>query len=711
MADVTLVLKADNSQYVNKLKQAQTETQKLYDYTTQGAGKAVNVVERELTVLNKLQEFKRKAAKEDLQYYNQAIEGSKKRLQMYEEESKAVSKVEKSGNSLLGSVGKWALGFASVAGAVNLLKDAFLATEQGLRALNVVGTVTKQVLYDIVKGNLTSISTMAQGIALALAANKEAERIRIKQREDIVIIAKEQTRYNELYFAASDQTKTEAERLTILNQAMMQHEVLMRTKIENAEEELTGIRMALAAAEDKTKLLDAEAQKLAEIETLRGESFMSVKRLESQRTGLIKSMSDEEVRIHKEALEAKFKQQEEFNKLSLKLIADYDKSQIESLTGVDKLRAQRAFGLKQLEEFRGQMEALGALTKEQEDMFAALGANVQKAFLEGLTKENFAKPETKNIFSDYLDKLLKPGGLIKPKPVEGKDEFSIWSLLGINEDTEDGQKQIEALTEAKDTMISVIDEVYAKRVEDAQRRRELLDTQIDETQQELESELELYEAGYASNVAAKKKELAELKKQRELALKKEEEAIKKQRQFDTIQQVSSLITASANIFKSLTLNNPAGVPIAIALIAAMFAAFAATKSRAAQATKLAHGGSGTDTGMITGKSHATGGERFLSQVEVERGEAWGVLSIPASQKFGKVFHHMVSSFNKGQIPQITTGKISNNVMVENSGPNSRLDQVVREQRKLNARLTGDSVQEFGNMKVIRKGSTTRVISK
>jgi len=143
----------------------------------------------------------------------------------------------------------------------------------------------------------------------------------------------------------------------------------------------------------------------------------------------------------------------------------------------------------------------------------------------------------------------------------------------------------------------------------------------------------------------------------------------------------------------------------------MFAAFAATKARAAQATKLAAGGSGTDTGMITGRSHARGGERFLSQVEVERGEAWGVLSVPASQKFGKVFHHMVSSFNKGQIPQITTGKISNNVLVENSGPNSRLDQVVREQRKLNARLTGDSVQEFGNMKVIRKGSTTRLISR
>ena len=36
MADVRLVIKADNTDYVNKVKEAQKETQKLHDTATQG---------------------------------------------------------------------------------------------------------------------------------------------------------------------------------------------------------------------------------------------------------------------------------------------------------------------------------------------------------------------------------------------------------------------------------------------------------------------------------------------------------------------------------------------------------------------------------------------------------------------------------------------------------------------------------------------------
>jgi hypothetical protein len=72
---------------------------------------------------------------------------------------------------------------------------------------------------------------------------------------------------------------------------------------------------------------------------------------------------------------------------------------------------------------------------------------------------------------------------------------------------------------------------------------------------------------------------------------------------------------------------------------------------------------------------------------------------------------MVSSFNKGQIPAMPINKISSNVMVENSGPNSRLDKLITEQRKLNEKISGDSVQDIGNTRIIRKGATTRIINK
>jgi hypothetical protein len=112
--------------------------------------------------------------------------------------------------------------------------------------------------------------------------------------------------------------------------------------------------------------------------------------------------------------------------------------------------------------------------------------------------------------------------------------------------------------------------------------------------------------------------------------------------------------------------------------------------------------------MITGKRHSQGGERFLDHVEVESGEAWGILSRPASEKYGKVFHELVNSFNKDEMPQFAP--VSNNVRVENSGPNSRLDRVISEQRKLNESLMRQSViTQVGGKKVIKTGNKVRIV--
>ena len=48
-----------------------------------------------------------------------------------------------------------------------------------------------------------------------------------------------------------------------------------------------------------------------------------------------------------------------------------------------------------------------------------------------------------------------------------------------------------------DTVKGIIDDVFDKRVENAQRERELLDNQIQETQNALELEVALMQEGYA----------------------------------------------------------------------------------------------------------------------------------------------------------------------------------------------------------------------
>ena len=177
-------------------------------------------------------------------------------------------------------------------------------------------------------------------------------------------------------------------------------------------------------------------------------------------------------------------------------------------------------------------------------------------------------------------------------------------------------------------------------------------------------------------------------------------------------QAASLASAVANLFSKETRKlGVAGVITAGIGVASMLVAFASSVAKIKGATaayQLAEGGSGSETGMITGKRHAQGGERFLDHVEVESGEAWGVLSRPASEKYGKVFHELVNSFNKDEMPQFAP--VSNNVRVENSGPNSRLDRVISEQRKLNESLMRQSViTQVGGKKVIKTGNKVRIV--
>lgn len=56
MADVTLILKANNQDYVQKMKQAQTETQKVYDISEKGAKREKGLIEDIEGELTKLQD-------------------------------------------------------------------------------------------------------------------------------------------------------------------------------------------------------------------------------------------------------------------------------------------------------------------------------------------------------------------------------------------------------------------------------------------------------------------------------------------------------------------------------------------------------------------------------------------------------------------------------------------------------------------------------
>jgi hypothetical protein len=276
----------------------------------------------------------------------------------------------------------------------------------------------------------------------------------------------------------------------------------------------------------------------------------------------------------------------------------------------------------------------------------------------------------------------------------------------LDTESEEGKKNFDSLKQAAGKIVDVYMDMTDRMVEDAERRRQLFDERIAETQRSLDLELQLMEDGYANNVDAKRREIEELKKMRAEALKNEEAAIRRQQIADSIIQGVNLATSVTQILKEYTKIPLIGIGLAGAAIAALFALFSSAKSRAASTTKLAEGGTGTETGMVTGKSHAQGGERFLDHVEIEQGERWGVLNRRAAERFGHTFEDIVSSFNRNEMPDFAAGV--NNIIVDNKGSNTRLDRVIVEQKKLNEKLDKQIIIS-GHRKVVTKGKNIRIV--
>lgn len=202
---------------------------------------------------------------------------------------------------------------------------------------------------------------------------------------------------------------------------------------------------------------------------------------------------------------------------------------------------------------------------------------------------------------------------------KGGKKKTIWDLLGIDIATDDGKRAKAAVEEISGQIIDQVRAVSAARVQAAQEAVEAADREVQAAESALDREIELAQAGFANNTTLRRQELEDKKAKQKEALEAQRKAQRTQILLDSALQLSSLITASSNLFKSLSiLPFGTGIPIAIALIATMFGAFAKAKSDAIKATKARYGLSGFlgKGGIVHGRSHANGGEIL----EVEGGE-------------------------------------------------------------------------------------------
>ena len=270
----------------------------------------------------------------------------------------------------------------------------------------------------------------------------------------------------------------------------------------------------------------------------------------------------------------------------------------------------------------------------------------EKARLEAILKLD--ETATKKMTADEIKAIKKT---IEGIEKEGKrlGYNNLYELLGIGLD----DKQQDAFNTAIDSIKDSIDSIIDSWDKAAEAAVNAANAQVDAAQRTLDAEIEARNAGYANEVETAQKELALAQKNRETALKEQEKAQKAKLAADSITQASSLVTASANIWASLSSIPYVGPALAAAALVTMWASFAAAKVKAVQVSQQTEKyGEGT-VELLQGGSHASGNDIDLGRKRdgtrrrAEGGEYFAVINKRNSRRYRDVIPDVINSFNNG----------------------------------------------------------------
>lgn len=288
----------------------------------------------------------------------------------------------------------------------------------------------------------------------------------------------------------------------------------------------------------------------------------------------------------------------------------------------------------------------------------------------------------------------------------------IYDLVGLKLDDEQKQAISDSVGFSIDQLGSILDANVQLKDQALQAAQE----EKDAIQSRLDAEIEARNKGYAADVEGARKEL-ELAKQKEAkALKEKQKAQKAQQALDALTQTSSLITASAEIWKSFSGLGPFGIAAAIAAIGTMWGSFAASKIKAKQVTAQSeeYGEGGLE--FLEGGSHASGNDIDLGvsnsrgrRMRAEGGEALAIINKRNTRRYRRILPGVIESLNKGTFEDKYVNAFNNQdnygfanyTNVDLSGVESRLDEI---KKQGNIRYVygqnGEVIEIRGNVKRI-----------
>ena len=322
------------------------------------------------------------------------------------------------------------------------------------------------------------------------------------------------------------------------------------------------------------------------------------------------------------------------------IIAKYDALRLRESANFNNKLAQRDMAAAQ-----SLAEAEFNLLDRNERQKTLFRLQQEKARLENILKLN--ETAVNKMTDDEIEAVKKTiAGIEKESARLGYN--NLFELFGIGLDSD----QQDALTTALDSVKENISSLVDSWNQAAEAAVNAADAQVDAAQRTLDAEIEARNAGYANEVETARKEMELAKKNQERALKEQEKAQRAQAAIDSLTQSSSLITASANIWKSFSGGGPLGVAAAIAAISGMWISFAAAKVKAMQVTKQEQYGDGT-VELLEGGSHASGHDIDLgtkrdgTRRRAEGGEFFAVINKRNSRRYRNVIPDVINSFNNG----------------------------------------------------------------
>ena len=229
---------------------------------------------------------------------------------------------------------------------------------------------------------------------------------------------------------------------------------------------------------------------------------------------------------------------------------------------------------------------------------------------------------------------------------------NIYDLIGLKMTDEQRKALDDIWGVVKDRLQSVID-AYKEAADAA---KDSADKQVDSAQRILEAEIEARANGYANSVETARKELELAKQNQQKALKEQQKAKEAQLNLDAMMQVSSLVTASANIWKAFGGIFPIGPALAIAGIATMWTSFIAAQMKARSLARQEFGEGTVE--LLEGGSHASGNDIDLGYDKktrkhrrAEGGEFFAVINKRESRRHRNLIPDVINSLNDGTFTQ------------------------------------------------------------